>query len=52
MGTDLVEKGESETKVDFAAIVGDWVVVANLFSISTGEIHPEQQKIICYAASS
>lgn len=52
MGEDLVETGESENKVDFAAIVGEWVVVVNVLSISTGEIHPEQQKIMCHATSS
>lgn len=49
--TDLVETGESETKVDFAAIIQNWVIVVNTLSISTGEIHPEQHKLMCYVDS-
>ncbi len=47
--TDLVEKGESETKIDFVAVKDDWIVVINSISLSIGEIHPEQQKITCFA---
>jgi hypothetical protein len=46
--TDLVEKGESDTKIDFAAVKDDWIVVVNSISLSIGEIHPEQQKISCF----
>ncbi len=49
--TDLVEKGQSETKIDFAAVKDDWIVVINSISLSIGEIHPEQQKITCFTSA-